>query len=239
MCLTGADTRYGSPTYNPHSLKRRWGLFLSGRNVAMAACLKKDGKTPGFRTHLDHCIQNNLPTILGLPRGTQTENGSFETIKPDKNRVGPIILQDGISDLPTLIDEVGLDIVALSVLSDVPLHRPRRLELEDLVSHWRWLRQIWQFSCEVEDSCATRARVKIDPAIANSAGIVQNIRQSRYNIAIAEMRTLFQDIRKTPANRHCQAQLQFLRLLCLFCPYIGHELLYRYGLVDQPDQPES
>jgi hypothetical protein len=247
MCSTGADTRYASPTYNPHSLNRRWGLFLSGKKHEIPAALSAGSDRKGdisrnFRESLGFRIQNNLVQIPCLLSSTNSLDlaGKPLSHRRQDNIVGPIILHDGITDIPTLIDEVGIDIVTLAVLSDVPLHRPRRLELEDLVSQWRWLRQVWQFFCRTKvDNSHHISSNEADLITAKSANIVREISQARYNIAIADMRAMFQGLKKAPDNCNEPDQLQFLYLMRLFCPYIGHELLYRYGLVEKPDQSES
>ncbi|OSQ40405.1 hypothetical protein TMES_00920 [Thalassospira mesophila] len=171
---------------------------------------------------------------------------------PDVNiTAAPIIFQDDIPGLEDLTREVGPDIVTLAVLSDVPLHRPRRLELEDLVGQWRWLRQVWAFFDTPDTNLigANFGTAAINNAHYNAddkpdltleiSQITDAIVACRLHIAIASLRSLFQKIKQQPADVENQAQISFLILLCLFCPYIGHELLYRYGIVEIPEQPES
>ncbi|WP_147252961.1 hypothetical protein [Thalassospira profundimaris] len=234
-------TGYASPTYNPHSLSRRWGLFFSGRILNHLPNEQAPNRqTRAFRSQLAKWIQTDFQqSFLASASQTQayhkiTHARATASCPPD---IAPVLLKDDISSLDDLVKETGIDVLALAVLADVPLNRPRNLELEDLVAQWRWLRLVWSHFSRPEGTPLTDR-----PSVAPSAdvmSIARQIEQYRLNIALAELRIMFQYLQKAPANRQNALQLCFIELLRLFCPYIGHELLYRYGAIKSPDQTES
>ena len=242
--------RYASSTYNPHSLSRRWGLFFSDRILSpLPSGENPNRQTQAFRSQLAQSIQTDFQHSFVAPPAIAPTSGKIATSKAEnpacQPETAPILLRDEISNLDSLTNEVGIDVLALAVLADVPLHRPRNLELKDLVAQWRWLRLVWSHLCQPENapmSNNTKDNVLDVITTVQSESVVavtRQIDQYRYNIALAELRKLFQFLRKSPANRQNPLQLCFIELLRLFCPYIGHELLYRYGAIKSPDQTES
>lgn len=246
-------TRYTSPTYNPHSLSQRWGLFFTDRILnPLPNGQNPNRQTQIFRSQLVKSIHTDFqhsflafPAIPPMPVKISDAKAGDLDPAPAAPETAPILLPDEISGLDDLAKEVGLDVLALAVLADVPVYRPRHLELEDLVAQWRWLRLVWSHFCQPEKTeKANNAKDDIfDVASAVRSNrvlaVTRQIDQYRFNIALAELRKMFQYLRKSPANRQNPLQLCFIELLRLFCPYIGHELLYRYGAIKSPDQTES
>ncbi|WP_133125785.1 hypothetical protein [Thalassospira marina] len=237
---------YASLAYNPHSLSRRWGLFFSAHLIAgLPASLPLNHQTRALRHRMIRNIHADLKEsdILQILVRSTWHDGLPAFTPPE---CAPVILKDGISKIDDLAAETGIDVLTLSILSDVPLHRPRNLELEDLVAQWRWLRLVWShFSAPTGILPINGYHLPADPEAIHAherdmlTHIIGQIGQFRHNIALAELRKLFQILKKSPANRQNPLQLCFLELLRLFCPYIGHELLYRYGAIKSPDQTES
>jgi len=127
--------------------------------------------------------------------------------------------------------EVGLDVLTLSLLADVPIHRPLHLTQNSLVGHWRWLRQVWRLMAPLSD--AAKLHAHMSPAEVHH-DILDALTQGRNNIAIALLRQSFQEIEDAGAAKWADSHQSFLANLTLFCPFIGTELLWRQGLITAP-----
>ncbi|WP_430473744.1 hypothetical protein ACQ0MK_17830 [Thalassospira lucentensis] len=127
--------------------------------------------------------------------------------------------------------EVGLDVLILSLLADVPIHRPLNLAHSSLVGHWRWLRQVWRLMAPLSANAKPQAHVTAEKVHSSIADVVA---QGRNNIAIALLRQSFQEIEDADAAELADSHQSFLANLTLFCPFIGTELLWRKGLITAP-----
>ena len=121
-----------------------------------------------------------------------------------------------------LYREVGLDIMTLALLADVPAHRPLHLTQHSLIGHWRWLRDVWR---------ETQSRPKYDATAFQTRDAVSDALQNgKNNLAVAELRKMFKEVQHAPENDGLY--FSFLNSLSLFCPFIGTELLWRQGRID-------
>jgi hypothetical protein len=219
---------YQSETYNPHALLRRWGFLHSA--ALRDACNHNDA-----RRCRKICADSLLIGAQQLP-GTPLSShpGQGKALKTP----GKIIWDSSIENPATLIGDIGADIFSLVILADVPLYRDTRIGNEQCIGHWRWLRRVWAFftgnKVSVPPSCP-------EPAFSDCDLVLAPLADQAFHIAIAQLRTLFHALPPIAPdqNRAFEEHIRFLYLLNLFCPYIGHELLYRYGVIESPAEPES
>ena len=139
------------------------------------------------------------------------------------------VTSDAVSDdAEQIYREVGLDTLALALLADVPVHRPLHLTHNNLIGHWRWLRQVWR-------TCAYLPRVA-DPVtlMEMQPDVIAAIQQGRNNTAIALLRQSFQQLIADGNVETGTGYQTFLANLSVFCPFIGTELLWRQGLIVAP-----
>ena len=140
-----------------------------------------------------------------------------------------------------MCQEVGLDVLTLALLADVPLHRPLLITQNSLIGHWRWLRLVWR---TLADATPTSECVKPMPVTPKStfATLYPPLVAGRSNVAIANLRTMFQNLTARSETQSMQNSLSespdalhsFLANLTLFCPFIGYDLLCRHGLIKAP-----
>ncbi|MDP2699232.1 hypothetical protein [Thalassospira sp.] len=146
-------------------------------------------------------------------------------IQSERRLTGPVTFREN-TDSETLIAELGPDIVWLSLLADVPLHRPLMLSHENFTGHWRWLRHVWTYYKEPGPEQLPQT-AEIPPNILTS------LQQQKYHTAIAHLHLAFRALSAKPFdNMPPTRHLGFLTALQWFCPYIGAELLYRYGRIE-------
>lgn len=199
---------YISPEFNPHSLERDWGFFVRKQRPRIYEAM-----ADGYESLRSALIADAM-------------SFSGSTALSISGKVG-------IESLPAtpsiLYQEVGLDVLALALLADVPMHRPLRLTPDSLLGHWRWLRAVWRkcgaFSAQLSDNATAKQSGNTDPAI------VAALRKGQNNRAVALLRQGFWQIdAKTNGSPTGEAQ-SFLANLALFCPFIATELRYRHGLI--------
>lgn len=199
-----------SQNYNPHSLDREWGFILAGLRPALTL-QNTDLRTA--RRAIAQEIQLLLPESAAcLPK--QVGKVSTDTIG---------------NDLASLRQQVGSDILCLTLLADVPLDRPLHISQSNLIGHWRWLRQVWAYLDDSKISDASEAEsIKVHVNPRND--VIDEIAKGRFNTAIAALRCEFKALR-TSQNRSYShdLRLSFIADLTLFCPLIGSALLYRSG----------
>ncbi|MBX2832319.1 MAG: hypothetical protein KTR23_14440 [Rhodospirillales bacterium] len=173
-----------------------------------------------FKTISRHCVSDIRSDAL-------TDTDQIETTSVPV-KVSTDTVPNSASEM---YREVGLDVLTLSLLADVPIHRPRHLTQNSLVGHWRWLRQVWRLMAPLSDASTPPAHVS--PAKVHH-NIAEAIAQGRNNIAIALLRQSFQEIEDADAAELADSHQSFLANLTLFCPFIGTELLWRQGLITAP-----
>jgi hypothetical protein len=209
------DTLYISPEYNPHSLQRDWGFVVSAAQ----------------RDVFD-VMSENLTTIrsalyLSVVKRT-TPDG---TVSPKLQNNPAKVTTDGFSENgEALYHEVGLDILALALLADVPIHRPLHLTQNSLIGHWRWLRDVWRLASSLP---------RIPEATHTPNAMTEALQSGKNNLAIARLRDLFKKVQQDPKDPGLYNS--FLTSLSLFCPFIATELLWRQGRIagDPPGRSGS
>ncbi|MBC08306.1 hypothetical protein [Thalassospira sp.] len=200
------DTDYISPEYNPHSLQRDWGFLICEQHPEIIEAFS--GSLSDLRARLHESsvgkfAQNdaNAPLTAGAPAKVTT---------------------DGLAaNRSSLYDEVGLDILTLALLSDVPAHRSLHLTQNSLIGHWRWLRDVWRY-------CARHPQCDAPPHPHST--VTTALQSGKNNLAIAHLRDLFKKVQQAPND--AGLCISFLSSLSLFCPFIGTELLWRQGWID-------
>ncbi|MFH1805693.1 MAG: hypothetical protein ABID63_12490 [Pseudomonadota bacterium] len=199
---------YQSTRYNPHALARAWGSLYRDRlgDVSDAVQLRL------YRAQIARAVLQAADIVIQSDRLT-----------------GPVTFREK-TDSKTLIAELGPDIVWLSLLADVPLHRPLMLSHENFIGHWRWLRHVWTYYKEPgQKQLPQTAEIPPD--------IITSLQQQKYHTAIAHLHLAFRALSAKPFgdtsdNTSPARHLGFLTALQWFCPYIGAELLYRYGRIE-------
>ncbi|MBO6806558.1 hypothetical protein [Thalassospira sp.] len=200
-------TPYISPEYNPHALQRDWGFLVSVERHELFEAMHKSLGT--FRTVLCRSV---------VQHAAEGSEGSGAMPGHPANVTSEGIAQEG----KQLYREVGLDIMTLALLADVPAHRPLHLTQNSLIGHWRWLRDVWR---------ETQSRPKYDAAACQTRNAVSDALQNgKNNLAVAELRKMFKEVQHAPENDGLY--ISFLNSLSLFCPFIGTELLWRQGRID-------
>ena len=125
------DTLYISPEYNPHSLQRDWGFVVSTTR----------------RDVFDVRSESLTAIRAALYQSVVELNATDFSISPSMFAKSATVTTDGLSENgEQLYDEVGLDILALALLADVPANRPLHLTQNNLIGHWRWLRDVWRYA---------------------------------------------------------------------------------------------
>ncbi|RCK19690.1 hypothetical protein [Thalassospira lucentensis] len=214
---------YISPEYNPHSLIRDWGFFVEQQRPDIYAALS------GPLSPLRQTLAASITTMAG---------GEFVATPTTSGKVTTDFV---VPDARTMCQEVGLDVLTLALLADVPLHRPLQITQNALIGHWRWLRLVWRTLADAKP--ATRC-VDTMPATPKStfATLYPALVAGRSNVAIANLRTMFQNLTAHYETESVQNSLpesqdalhSFLANLTLFCPFIGYDLLCRHGLMKAP-----
>lgn len=195
------DTLYMSPEYNPHSLERDWGFFVRAQ-----------------RKFVFESISSGLADLRVALCNVNDPEKPPRVPKPAK------VTTDALTEnREQLCDEVGLDVLSLALLADVPLHRPLHLTHNSLIGHWRWLRTVWCFSAELPAFGSEPSSTKPDPAIFSL------LTDGKNNLAVAALREKFKQLEQEDLDP--QSYLSFLGSLTLFCPFIATELLWRQGLI--------
>lgn len=207
---------YISPEYNPHSLHCDWGFFMRTQMPHIHQALTHGGNLGTLRQALfDTAKARTTPSRaqdkpIAIPPGPKPANVSTEAVSDDAAQ---------------LYRDVGLDTLALALLADVPINRPLHLTHNNLVGHWRWLRQVWR-------SCASVPRITTAPIPAKPQhDIVTALWQGRNNTAIALLRQSFQQLISNRQVQSGNSYQTFLASLTVFCPFIATELLWRHGLI--------
>lgn len=220
--LVGAT--YISPEYNPHSLERDWGFFMRTQRPEIYAELPNG---------LGSLRQTLLKTISRQCTSDVPYNrASADPVQTETNPLPAKVSTDSVSSNAwEMYQEVGLDVLTLSLLADVPIHRPLHLTQNSMIGHWRWLRQVWRIATPLSD--AAKIQVDLNPPIAERE-IVDAMTQSRNNIVIALLRQSFQRLEAADPTETGDLYQSFLANLTLFCPFIGTELLWRQGLITAP-----
>lgn len=195
------DTLYISPEYNPHSLERDWGFFVLEQ-----------------RSRVFESMSSGLADLRIALCDTSRSGNQIHALRPAK------VTTDALAEnAEQLCSEVGLDVVSLALLADVPLPRPLHLTHNSLIGHWRWLRSVWRFSAELPQYGLQHSDPKPDPTISAF------LTDGKNNLAVAALREKFKHLEQegfAPENH-----LSFVSSLTLFCPFIGTELLWRQGLI--------
>ena len=159
-------TPYISPEYNPHALQRDWGFLICEQHPEIIEAFS--GSLSDLRARLHESsvgkfAQNdaNAPLTAGAPAKVTT---------------------DGLAaNRSSLYDEVGLDILTLALLSDVPAHRSLHLTQNSLIGHWRWLRDVWRVGY---------SRPQFTATMDTRNAVTEVLRNGKNNLAIAELRNL-------------------------------------------------
>ncbi|MFV1849406.1 MAG: hypothetical protein ACMZ66_01670 [Thalassospira sp.] len=195
------DTLYISPEYNPHSLERDWGFFVREQ-----------------RGRVFERMSSGLEDLRAALCNVGRSGNQVHAPKPAK------VTTDALAEnAEQLCSEVGLDVVSLALLADVPMHRPLHVTHNSLIGHWRWLRAVWRFAAELPQYGLQHSDPRPDPAISAF------LTDGKNNLAIAALREKFKQLEQEgfdPEN-----YLSFASGLTLFCPFIGTELLWRQGLI--------
>ena len=196
-------TPYISPEYNPHALQRDWGFLVSAERHELFEAMHKG--LSAFRAVLCRSI------IQHAAEGSKVSDAMpGHSVKVTSEGIA----QEG----KQLYREVGLDVMTLALLADVPAHRPLHLTQNSLIGHWRWLRDVWR---------ETQSRPKYDATAFQTQDAVSDALQNgKNNLAVAELRKMFKEVQHAPENDG------LLNSLSLFCPFIGTELLWRQGRID-------
>ncbi len=201
---------YVSQNYNPHSLTREWGFVLTEIRPAFTF---QNGDLRTARRDIAQDIQTRLPEpVTNLPQ-----------------HAGIVSADIVDNDSASLHQQVGSDILCLTLLADVPLDRPLHVSQSSLVAHWRWLRHVWaHLSSQKVSETLKLESPKLQKNTNNE--VIDEIAKGRFNTAIAALRSEFKSLRISPdASCDIDSRLSFIRNLTLFCPLIGTELLYRLG----------
>ncbi|MEQ8389980.1 MAG: hypothetical protein RIB30_03230 [Thalassospira sp.] len=176
--------------------------------------------------------QTLLKTISKQCRSYLLNNASADPVQMETDHLPTKVSTDAVSSNAwEMYQEVGLDVLTLSLLADVPIHRPLHLSQNSMIGHWRWLRQVWRIATPLSDLAKTQA--DLNPPEAEHE-IIEAITQSRNNIAIALLRQSFQRLEAARPMETGDVYQSFLANLTLFCPFIGTELLWRQGLITAP-----
>lgn len=200
------DTLYISPEYNPHSLQRDWGFVVSTTR----------------RDVFDVRSESLTAIRAALYQSVVELNATDFSISPSMFAKSATVTTDGLSENgEQLYDEVGLDILALSLLADVPANRPLHLTQNSLIGHWRWLRDVWRYAT---------SRPRFAATAHNPNGVTTALQNGKNNLAVAHLRDLFKKVQQAPDDP--ALYISFLTSLSLFCPFIATELLWRQGRVD-------
>ena len=200
-------TPYISPEYNPHALQRDWGFLVSA-----------------VRHELFEVMHTSLGTFRAMLCGSVLQHAAEDSKVSGAMPGYPAkVTSEGIAqEGKQLYREVGLDIMTLALLADVPAHRPLHLTQHSLIGHWRWLRDVWR---------ETQSRPKYDATAFQTRDAVSDALQNgKNNLAVAELRKMFKEVQHAPENDGLY--ISFLNSLSLFCPFIGTELLWRQGRID-------
>ncbi|HAI31379.1 MAG TPA: hypothetical protein DCM48_17895, partial [Thalassospira sp.] len=122
-------TPYISPEYNPHALQRDWGFLVSA-----------------VRHELFEVMHTSLGTFRAMLCGSVLQHAAEDSKVSGAMPGYPAkVTSEGIAqEGKQLYREVGLDIMTLALLADVPAHRPLHLTQHSLIGHWRWLRDVWR-----------------------------------------------------------------------------------------------
>ncbi|KJE34194.1 hypothetical protein UF64_17565 [Thalassospira sp. HJ] len=207
------DTVYISPEYNPHSLQRDWGFLVCKQHSEIIDTLPENLSELRTRLHASLVSQFVL----------NDEKAHLIACAAAK------VTADGFaSNGSSLYNEVGLDILTLALLADVPAHRPLHLTQNSLIGHWRWLRDVWRY-------CAKHPQCDAPPHPHNT--VTTALQGGKNNLAIAQLRDLFKKVQQVPNDSGLY--ISFISSLSLFCPFIGTELLWRQGRIDQDPASRS
>lgn len=199
---------YVSQNYNPHSLAREWGFVLADLRPVFTL---KNGDLRTARLNIAKDMQARLPKpVTNLPL-----------------HAGIVSIDSIENDPASLHQQVGSDILCLTLLADVPFDRPLHITQSSLIGHWRWLRQVW---AHLSTQKVSEASGLESPEFQKSPknDVIDEIAKGRFNTAIAALRSEFKSL-PISQNASCDLdfRLSFIRNLTLFCPLIGTELLYR------------
>ncbi|KZB71497.1 MULTISPECIES: hypothetical protein [Thalassospira] len=200
-------TPYISPEYNPHALQREWGFLVSAE-----------------RHELFEAMHKSLGTFRAVLCGSVVQHAAEGSESSDAMPGHSAkVTSEGIAqEGEQLYREVGLDIMTLALLADVPASRPLHLTQHSLIGHWRWLRDVWR---------ETQSRPKYDATAFQTRDAVSDaVQNGKNNLAVAELRKMFKEVQHAPENDGLY--ISFLNSLSLFCPFIGTELLWRQGRID-------
>ncbi|WP_417803528.1 hypothetical protein [Thalassospira lucentensis] len=224
-----AKAVYISSEYNPHSLKRDWGFFV-------------ETARPDVFSEISGASLATLRQILVRSlREIASAGHILSANKEDDSKPEPSSPAKVTTDIPeatanALYNEVGLDVLTLALLADVPVHRPLHISHNSLIGHWRWLRLVWRTLAQTEARPAAISPIEeFQPAQILRDALLEN----RNNVAIAQLRQMFHDLHEgsckgEPEQIDSDKLYSFLANLTLFCPFIGSELSYQYGLVEAP-----
>lgn len=232
-----AKAVYISPEYNPHSLTRDWGFFIEAQRPDIYAALS--GSLATLRQTLVNATTAITTTGIAAtghviaPGQIQGKGHEIKSPMPPPSRVTADFFD---ATAKTLYKEVGLDVLSLALLADVPGHRPLHLSHNSLIGHWRWLRLVWRTLSQTTPNPAQAQPIK---TVRLSGAPHQTRAGNRNNIAIANLRQMFQALQggSDPINLEQVPHdklYSFLANLTLFCPFIGCELLCQNGLIKAP-----
>lgn len=220
---------YISSEYSPHSLKRDWGFFV-------------ETSRPDIFTEISTTSLATLrQTLVCSLREIASVNHIISANKEGDSKPEPSSPAKVTTDIPeatanALYNEVGLDVLTLALLADVPLHRPLHISHNSLVGHWRWLRLVWRTLAKTETKPVAIPPIEeFQPAQILRDALLEN----RNNVAIAQLRQMFHDLHEgpyvgEPEQIDRDKLYSFLANLTLFCPFIGCELSCQYGLIEAP-----
>jgi len=214
---------YISPEYNPHSLMRDWGFFVEQQRPDIYASMS------GPLSPLRQILAASITTMAG---------GELVATPATS---GKITTDFVVPDARTMCQEVGLDVLTLALLADVPLHRPLQITQNALIGHWRWLRLVWRTLADAKPATGCFDTIPMTPE-STFAALYPALVAGRSNVAIARLRTMFQSLTVHSETQSMQNSLpespdalhSFLANLTLFCPFIGYDLLCRHGLMKAP-----
>ncbi|MCC9621186.1 hypothetical protein LPB41_05725 [Thalassospira sp. MA62] len=238
---------YISAQYNPHSLKRDWGLIVYDYlRPGIRDC--GESQTLGTLRHTLFGTIRAQVNSIHLPSVTCSQSPDLspssqvhQSLQIPKVMFEDSGMDDGSISVKQLIDEVGLDTLTLALLGDVPLHRSLNLGQNALVGHWRWLRLVWrQFArppgfADLPDNAPPPAtpdfnQIQTHVTALASAELIDLVVGGRNNLAVAYLHHSFQQL-PAPADKITSKHQSFLANLALFCPFIGLELLWQHNLI--------
>ncbi len=168
------------------------------------------------------------------------KNAAGEWIYPedadDSTAKGPSIKMSkskkNVVDPSSILQKYGADTARLFMLSDSPPERDLEWSDEGVAGCFKFLTRVWNFAkSDMPQEADEQTRKLIHKTIAEAEKAYEN---SAFNVVVAQIRTLFNELSKKPSVEGRDALLKILQPLC---PHIAAELLG--GEQDWPEFDKS